>query len=112
MSAHLCCKVATRGSGLSVKAAQRSRTDGRRLGLARRCLNSIGWLAPTAVLVLLPKCPMCLAAYVALGTGLGLSVSTATVLRELLVILCVASLSYLAVRMLRRRLIARSPGPH
>jgi hypothetical protein len=91
MTVRDCCK-STVGSGPETIA---TRT------IARRSLEIAGWIIPGTVLALLPKCPACLAAYVAIGTGVGLSMPIATSLRMLLVILCVGSLCVLAARRVR-----------
>jgi len=93
-----CCAVAASVPRRQTIAARNTDGDRQTRKLVRRLLNTAGWVIPGAILALLPKCPACLAAYIAIGTGVGLSVSTATYLRMLLLILCVASLSYLALR--------------
>jgi hypothetical protein len=70
--------------------------------LARRCLEGAKWMVPSGIVVLLPKCPACIVAYFAIGSGIGISVSTAIYLRMGLVILCAASLLYFAVSRGRR----------
>jgi hypothetical protein len=105
--AHRCCKGAEGESGAEPLVARAADREPQPPAFARRRLDIAGWIVPGAILALLPKCPACLAAYIAIGTGIGLSVSTATYLRALLVILCVASLLYLATRLslrFRRRL--------
>ena len=79
----------------------------RRPGLLRRAWRSIQWLFPTALLVLMPKCPLCVAAYLALFTGIGVSVSTARWIQVLMLVFCLTSLAYLAVRFCRKRAEAR-----
>jgi hypothetical protein len=86
MSAGRCCKVAVRRSYLGVG----------------------GWLVPGAALALLPKCPICVAGYVAVGTGVAVSASTAAYLRPTLIALCLASRSYAAAPRLRPSLHAGS----
>jgi hypothetical protein len=68
----------------------------------RHCVDVAGWIVPGAILALLPKCPMCLAAYVAVWTGIGLSFSAATHLRVSLLILCGGLILFLATRNMRR----------
>ena len=68
----------------------------------RRARETFAWALPSIILALVPKCPACLAAYVALWTGFGLSLATATYLRWVLLFLCVASLLFLIVNRLDR----------
>jgi hypothetical protein len=64
----------------------------------------LAWFLPGAVLVLIPKCPACLAAYVAVWSGIGISFSTAAWLRWGLVLISLVSLLFLIVnRFLRAR---------
>ena len=69
---------------------------------ARSFREMAAWAVPSAILVLVPKCPACLAAHVLLWTGFGLSFSTATYLRWVLLFLGVASLLFLMGRRLQR----------
>lgn len=102
MSTNRCCEVAASGSGPEPLASRTTDREPHPPAFTRRCLDLAGWLVPGAILALLPKCPACLVAYVAIGTGIGLSVTTAAYLRMLLLILCIGSLSYLAARRARR----------
>ncbi len=70
-----------------------------------RWLDALGWLAPATALALMPKCPLCVAAYVALFTGIGLSLPTAALARTTLIVLCAASLAFMALRTMARALV-------
>jgi hypothetical protein len=59
------------------------------------------WLVPGAIYLAMPKCPACVAAYVALITGAGISLSAAAQLRIWALGLCVAALTFVAARRAR-----------
>ncbi len=87
------------------------RSDRKRpIGLFYLARRGIQWLFPATLLVLMPKCPMCVVAYVALLTGIGVSMSAARWIQILILAFCFTSLAYLALRYWRRRTKAhRSP---
>ena len=78
------------------------RSDRKTPTWVQRVRKIFAWFLPSALLVLVPKCPACLAAHVMIWTGLGLSLSTATYVRWMLLFLCVASLLFLIVKRLNR----------
>jgi hypothetical protein len=61
-------------------------------------LRSVGWIGPGALLVFVPKCPACFAAYFAMATGMGLSLTVATYMRSFLVFFSSALLVFAATR--------------
>jgi hypothetical protein len=111
MNAQSCCEITASSSGRKMIPARTKDGDRRTRDYARRWLDLAELIVPGAILAILPKCPACFAAYIALGTGVGLSVSTATYMRMLLVIVWVASLVYLASRP-ARRLVRKLRGKH
>jgi hypothetical protein len=98
VSAHRCCVVPSRAIEKKNAGVRIAEGDPHRRSFTRRSLDLTAKIVPVAVLAVLPKCPACLAAYVALGTGIGLSLTAATCIRLSLVVLCAASLGYFAAK--------------
>jgi hypothetical protein len=73
----------------------------------RKAIELAGWLIPGTLLAFFPKCPLCIAGYVALATGLGMSLTAATYLRWALLALCLGSLAFMATRWVSRKLRLR-----
>ena len=67
--------------GLSRCSAAASQPPLVRIGPARRTRGAAAFALPSVALALVPKCPMCIAACLAIGGGFGISVSTAAHLR-------------------------------
>lgn len=93
MSAH-CCPA--EGQGSCVARGRLGRTKA-----------TAGFGGPALVLALLPKCPMCVAAYIALATGLEISIGVASWLRAAVIVVCVLTLALLALRTIRPQRMAR-----
>jgi hypothetical protein len=91
MNARQCCHMKARAGDAPRRSVSRLHRAG----------EIAGWIIPGATLVLLPKCPACVAAYVALATGIGISLPAATWLRAMLLTACVTSLLVVAARRLR-----------
>lgn len=65
-------------------------------------------MVPVTVFVLIPKCPACIAGYVLVFTGIGLSLPVASIIRWMLLVLCIAAFLYLLGGYMRRVLVYRS----
>ena len=90
MSAAACCRLSAHGSPR-----------------VRRGAELAGWIASGVTLVVLPKCPACLAAYLALFSGVRVSIGAAANLRTSLLILCASGLVCLTLYRVFRLISAR-----
>jgi hypothetical protein len=99
MNTHRCCEVASDPCPKPFTAPG-AHGELHSPTFTRRCLDIACWIVLGAILTLMPKCPACLAAYVAIATGVGLSLSAAIHLRASLLVLCIVLLLYPVVRRL------------
>ena len=86
MNYSICCRMKSKAS-TSVPLESGSRTR-----------EAAGLIFPGALLALLPKCPMRLAAYVTLGTGFTLSHTSASFLMRSLTAICLSIMAFCVVR--------------
>ena len=93
MNARHCCQIMTRDRAITLLGSRRAGDVG---------VRSPGGSLQAPTLVLLPNCPACMAMYVTLFSGVGISVASASKLRTALLIVCVAALFCMAVKRLCR----------
>jgi hypothetical protein len=101
----------------AASSASATESEKRLAGRAlRRSQGAAGWALPSIGLVLVPKCPMCIAAWLALGGGLGISFTAASWLRTGFIWLCWGALALMTVlfikqfKLRRRNISAAHPN--
>ncbi len=90
------CPFCSADSAPTAKEPQRS-------SIIRRIWHGVHWVLPTTLLVLTPKCPMCVAGYIVMFTGVGVTLTTARYVWILTPVLCVIWLAYLSCRAFRNQ---------
>jgi hypothetical protein len=73
----------------------------------QRFRRAASWIVPSLALAAIPKCPICLAAYIALFTGCGISLAMADAVRLIMAASCIACLAYLAAKTLSATIAGR-----
>lgn len=104
-AARTCCNARPNGEVVKVRSEPAA-------GIAGRALEFAGWAATGAGVLLVPKCPACIAAYVAVATGIGLSMSSAAYLRVALLLACLALFIFLASRQILKSVTRWSQKKH
>jgi len=76
--------------------------------LARKLFEAVAPILPGTALVLLPKCPVCLAAWLTVTTGLGVSAAAAASVRALIIVSSIAAVALAVANLLKNeRLTSR-----
>jgi hypothetical protein len=94
-------EIVSRVEWLPCTTQRRREVNANMRTFAQHFLRIVSPIASGIALALLPKCPMCVAAYLMMATGISISVATAVSLRAFLVLVCVSSLVLLGRRYIR-----------
>jgi hypothetical protein len=104
VSAHGCCASVTCKAEQPKEGMRTADGGPHPRSMMRRSAKAGGWIVPSAILVLMPKCPACVVAYIAIATGAGISVSMAAHLRLMVLALCIVTLIYVAAKTVLHRM--------
>lgn len=74
----------------------------RRGGRGLTPASFMGVFLPSALLLLVPKCPLCIVAYAEAATGIGISAATASEARLFVIVGCICLLVFSVFRIFRR----------
>lgn len=93
-----------------MKPACKRRASSSSTRMAKR-RRGLAWLLPGAGLALVPKCPACLAAWMAVAFGAGITPGTASTLHSGLIALCAGPpVLYIAHVVFRRHFFSEPPS--
>ena len=82
---------------------------GRKRRLARRLYGAAASILPGAFLIVLPKCPLCLAAWLTVVTGIVVPAAAVASVRGLIVVFWAGAVALAATGIARRRAGRRTP---
>src|SRR4051812_22207376 len=99
MNSNCCCGFVSKNTECETAQVQRADSEQKPL-ILQHSLRIIRLALPGVMLVILPKCPICLGEFYCDRNGVSLSITTAAYVRLSLIILCMVSLLYLVIKRL------------
>jgi hypothetical protein len=106
MNGFTCCK----GHDAGQVPCNQTVNDPGKGDILKRAGRFIKPVLPAFLLAIVPKCPFCLAAYVALGTGIGLSVTSAVYLHMFLLFAGIIPISLFVANYISTRFYSARPA--
>lgn len=70
--------------------------------MCRKHPRQTAWILPGVILLVMPKCPVCIAGYIAFATGIGVSLTLVEGIRAVAMTLCATVLAFTAIKTICR----------
>jgi hypothetical protein len=98
-----CCALTTKSFKKDNKLSREKSNELNSTG--KNVINYLGGAFSVILMILIPKCPMCLAGYIALGTGISISFITASYVKIFSITTCIMSLVFIILKRIKVSLL-------